>query len=464
MGNACGSARYELLVENETEVVQERLAQFLEVELSALQPDITFMRDVNVLLRRAGLVIWLSVLPLYLAGMALSSCDDGAPLWLYLAPFGIIAFTRHTELSIVQIFADQADTGFLPQKHVRDAVLESTPSELLKVLDSRWMMMVFGALSILDLSTDAMQPGQVRRCEESAQFEAQYLESWQTVWKMGEAVAVTHMWGLFSLLLVVVILVQGLFGWRKLLAAQGHLDEEGQFCRMGRYDFYTQDEMQELSSCTQSFPANIGDPRNTHLLVSFGYSRYSEYWSNLAMVADWAGMLHLAKFLKLLAGRAARRGSEINWEGWKPGKPESEEGGNVVEKNDQGEEVFRVVFAVRDAEEVAKFKAAFQQILRCVLMENAPSMFVTTAFFCLRFDSLTMLGIVKLSFSAALSVTGALAKAKESSKGGCKGLVVGLLIVLLVLLAGVKWAYAFVCPSHFFSLLTMQCVQRISKA
>jgi len=113
--------------------------------------------------------------------------------------------------------------------------------------------------------------------------------------------------------------------------------------------------------------------------------------------------------------------------------------------------------AAEDAEEQRK-NVVWQNILRYVVIENAPSLVLTSSFFCLQLKHMTTMALLKNVLSCLLSAAGALSKAKDAFLLGANGRAAACVIAFLVFGTMVKMTLAFICPSHVFSFAAFRCV------
>lgn len=112
-------------------------------------------------------------------------------------------------------------------------------------------------------------------------------------------------------------------------------------------------------------------------------------------------------------------------------------------------------------EDRERMKLSYKSIVRLVLLESAPSLNFTVAFFCLELDKLGPVGKAKTILSTCASATVSLALAVVAARGGgWKGKMVCILIILMVFVPLCKMVFAFICASHFFSAVTFRCVDR----
>merc|ERR1712228_209011 len=99
----------------------------------------------------------------------------------------------------------------------------------------------------------------------------------------------------------------------------------------------------------------------------------------------------------------------------------------------------------------AERSAIWDSILRYVAMENAPSMYLTVAFFSLTFDNQSWSTHAKNVISFALSAGSAMSKVRaimHYEMFGLSGGFVGIFITAWVIMCIIKMAYASACPSH----------------
>merc|ERR1712032_739077 len=94
-------------------------------------------------------------------------------------------------------------------------------------------------------------------------------------------------------------------------------------------------------------------------------------------------------------------------------------------------------------------------------MENAPSLYLTVGFFCLRLRHLTQFGIFKVVASILLSSGSALNKARKVACFGGRGCMVSFAICCLVAYSLFKMVMAFHCESGFYSIMTMSCDETV---
>merc|ERR1711907_99838 len=85
----------------------------------------------------------------------------------------------------------------------------------------------------------------------------------------------------------------------------------------------------------------------------------------------------------------------------------------------------------------SKMRVFFAGAIRHVLLENVPSLYLTTIFFCLKFNGMTRVAIIKTVLSFILSAGSAMAKAKDAwtivdHHCPCRGKVIAIFITFFV--------------------------------
>jgi len=243
------------------------------------------------------------------------------------------------------------------KRAIAQALKACRPESVLKVMDRGLVLKLSGSAFVMDMATDAMQPGQVYQCErEHPSMRTFYENSWEHEPYVAAVVKRTGLSGAFCAMLLAIIIVQWGYGWWRCWHAKRFLGE---------------------------VERSTADSLNTKM------RELTRLLSDLAVVSELAGAMHSSKLFREISG-------------------------NI-------DDIFLQRLPQYDFLEVRQFGAQKFQVLlgsifRVVLVENTSTMILSTAFLCLRIDDMTALGIAKVIFSLGLAFGGALSKAAEVLK------------------------------------------------
>eukprot|EP00811_Abedinium_folium_P033356 NODE_6326_length_1682_cov_7.412219.p1 GENE.NODE_6326_length_1682_cov_7.412219~~NODE_6326_length_1682_cov_7.412219.p1 ORF type:complete len:444 (+),score=125.28 NODE_6326_length_1682_cov_7.412219:106-1437(+) len=407
-------------------------------------PDPVVHLKLPLIVYRHVLLHWTQTPLMIVIAISASSCASGMSIWLYIIPLVQIIYSIFTEAMLMKELAAAIEgmsasftynASWVPKMFGRSlAVTRPKMTRSLTVLDHRYILMLIGFNSALDLATDAIQIGQVRQCDlVDKDFNDQYAESWSYVGMVQFAKAI-HLWGFFLMLLITAFFVQGVVGIvtarRALSMVRPGMPAAGNF----------PDLCVRSERCRQKLVAK-------RLL-----------FSRLALASECASMLYASRVLLELAAEmdgflAATKPPEAT---------QSIGTGGTVEppiRAVRGRKLARERKQKTEAEQ--RFDHYYLSVVRLVLFESVPSLSLTVAFFSLELDNLDGIGVAKNIFSMLSSAVYATMMAFYVAGGGIKGKLLAFFIVVCVLMAVAKIAPAFVCDSNFYSVVTFRCVEKV---
>jgi len=379
-------------------------------------------------------VVRWGALPLIFAlGLLTSSCHAGLPTPLYAVlvcvaivgwvqeRFAVLAVVRFRDSALQTLQIEEDDevdsVSALYLRGVSRALKVTSPEGSWRAYGNHWLLLqFFGFCAQLDLFTDAVMPGQVLKCEEqpsSRSFTHSLAAAWVPV--AGIFIDRIGLFGLYVAFLLVVVYVSGVQGYRQARRAQLMA---GALSQMG----------------SGGLLAPPGGQRHVQAC-----RRAAAMASSGVVAAEWAASSYAKVLFTELAGEFAYAGKK-------------QQGGGTS--------------AAQQAEETAKLHIQVAAVVRDMLLHHLPYMYLTQAFFSLRFDSFSPGGRAKVAASFALSAGGALGTAGRTLGmarcGSCylafTPLAIASTILAVVFVLAVKFVTNFTCPLHVYSLQTFSCV------
>mmetsp|Transcript_107436 Transcript_107436/g.278144 ORF Transcript_107436/g.278144 Transcript_107436/m.278144 type:complete len:130 (+) Transcript_107436:2-391(+) len=113
----------------------------------------------------------------------------------------------------------------------------------------------------------------------------------------------------------------------------------------------------------------------------------------------------------------------------------------------------------QSAEKSMRAWIAFLGVFKKVLLEAAPSVYVSIVFSGLLYDHMEPLTRVRVLLTVAFSIATILQKAVKCFGLGLLANIVGAFLILLAVGSGIKLVMTCVCQSHIFLLTSMRCLE-----
>jgi len=407
------------------------------------------------------LISWGMVPVLLAIALSESDCEVGLHLQWYAIPAIAVALIAAVERSCMKGVLET--TRFLAEHHseARGKWVPNMFERVLNVCRPAWavsyavvdhwiFLMAFGAMSVMDLATDAIQVGQIRDCElRDREFHSRHMATFAEV-GLEEVTNVVYLSGSFGLLLGGAALLQCGVG---LLAAVHAVvlsrpggEAAGNFPDIGV----------RVDRARRKLSAKL-------LLIK-----------KLARAAEAASMFHASRVLMELAleleGTMAATASPADlptkrlpflpWKLISRVPDASQQSPDCTPRSTSPPKGIKLAKErKRAAEQHRRFKFSLFSTMRLVLFESVPSLVLTVAFFCIQVEKLGALGKAKTVLSTCISSVISISMGLYCYSCGLKGKITAALVAVFSVLPLVKMSFAFMCDSHIFSFFTFQCVE-----
>ena len=271
-------------------------------------------------------------------------------------------------------------------------------------LDTKFVLIAFSVVDILDACTDVAMPAQIIACEfEFPEMVDLYDNSWASFGLAHQVISRSHLSGVTFARVGVAILCQMTAACCDLWKTRTVAESIQRFADAHRNG-------EGFEAMTQAADD-----------LSLKYSSISE-------VSDAVGMMHLAKFFQNAAGDL------------------------MLECRDHDP-------VQQAAEKYKRASIAFTAIFKKVLLEAVPSVYAAIAFFSVSFGQVDSVTRVKIVATIAFSVATILQKAVKCFGLGMFANTVGAVLVLLAVALCIKLVMTCHCASHVFILSRMTCFQ-----
>jgi len=353
-----------------------------------------------------GITMWCSTPCILIVSMFFSTCSRGVATPLYAILVLRAVLNASNEFTLMRRLRKAADRFSLDMGDEEVVSYDEVIQESFAacgfngILDlfGWWpFLMAFGIISLVDVDTDAAQIAHIFRCDaESPAFNARMVSALQSVPVLAQLVQGLHVEGLLFAILLIGQLIRGSLGF---VSAKNAV----QALRSGDPDRFT-----DSGWATQRF-------------------------LEISTVAGWAHMGYVAAVFRNAAVSAD--GLEKDRRSLSPTGP--------THYIDRGK-IFWIVVP---------------SIISVFLLENMPSMAVTTSFLCLQMDHMSIWGVAKTLACLVMSSTSSVYVGINALKGVLRGLPFSILIFLWVGWTAIQIYFAFHCRSHVFSVHTWGCIE-----
>lgn len=358
----------------------------------------------NFLYLNAG--IWFGLTPvLLLVSWSTSTCEGGAPAFVYIVPFGLCILSLVTEIRVVSHFRHHSGAQDVHVELLHTAYVKTDRQIITKMLDSWILLFAFSRIQML-------QSGKVHACEAVHDtMQDTYDAAWAGWGPVEFIVNWVHLSGLYLFLLCIGMVMQA-------------------FC-FGR-------AFMKFRSVVEIEAGTVGG-----LINSESIRGLPDAWLTIAEAADAVGANYVAQLY--LEGVAEIASSLTGVEG---DAREFRSRRHSPSLGDMG-----------SIEGSAREGRVWRGILLNVWCEGAPSIFLAVRFLNMSFNITTYESKTKAFFLMLVVGLTCFRKAVKSIMlGRVYSVLTGASIFMMLFVSAVKVFYCFVCPSHYFNLIGWYCV------